>query len=120
MDKSATILMPKPVHCKKCGSPYHYQSFCPLNRKPIKKRSDKQIDFDKWKETVARPYLIKKYGNICQCCKRPAFINEKLDIDHIETIGGHVNKKRDLSNLQLLCRFPCHRNKTDNTMCLHL
>ncbi len=29
--------MKKPVHCKTCGSDYHYQSFCPQNRKPLKR-----------------------------------------------------------------------------------
>lgn len=111
--------MPKPVFCTKCESPYHYQSFCPLNRKPIRKRSAKQITYDQWKEEVARPYLINIFGNRCQCCLRSAFINEKLDIDHKLNRGGHAEKKSDLNNLQLLCRYPCHFKKTNNEKCLH-
>lgn len=111
--------MAKPVHCKKCGSKWHYQSFCPLNRKKIKPQSDKEISYQQWKETVARPAIIARDGNHCQCCSRPAYDGEKLDIEHEIGKGTRPDLKRDLRNLRLYCRFPCHRNKTDNKPCTH-
>lgn len=122
----------KPVKCRKCGSDYHYQSFCPLNRKPLprstkaikatkkpRKLSAKEIDYQEWKENVARPFLIERDGNKCNCCGRPAYDGEKLDIDHIKNKGSHPEHKRNLDLMQLLCRLPCHRNKTDNKSCPH-
>lgn len=84
-----------------------------------KKMSDKERDYQEWKEAVARPYVVERDGNKCQCCGRPAYLNEKLDLDHIKGKGSHRELKRELSNLQLLCRYPCHQNKTDNKECLH-
>lgn len=111
--------MTKPIFCTKCESPYHYQSFCPLNRKPIKKQSDKEKEYQLWKEAVARPAVIDRDGNHCSCCYRPAKVGEKLDLDHDEGKGANPSRKRDITNLRLLCRFPCHRNKTDGKPCLH-
>lgn len=88
-------------------------------RKAIAKVSSKERDYKKWLEEIARPFLIEIDGNYCACCGRPARIKEKLDIDHIQNKGSRPDLKKDLNNLQLLCRFPCHRNKTDNKPCLH-
>ncbi len=52
--------------CKICDSPYHYQTFCPRKKKkPIKKRGKQTIDYEKWRDTVAKPYLTSKYGYVC-------------------------------------------------------
>lgn len=112
--------------CTVCGK-RAYSDFCVQHkpRKPIavskrpKQQSDKEKDYQKWKEEVARPALIERYGNFCSCCGRPAKAGEKLDIDHIENKGSHPELKRELSNLQLLCRVPCHFRKTNNLLCFH-
>jgi hypothetical protein len=104
-----------------------YGEYCYLHkaRKPLrshvhpKKQSDRELDYQAWKEAVARPYVVERDGNRCMCCGRPAYPREKLDLDHIKGKGSHADSKRDLQNLQLLCRFPCHRNKTDHVDCIH-
>lgn len=106
--------------CANCGSKYHYQTFCPYKkRKAIAKRSHKEEIYQTWKETIARPYLIKRDGNICKCCKRPAYDGEKLDIEHKLGKGSHPELKAKLSNLRLYCRIPCHENKTKGLPCKH-
>lgn len=106
--------------CKICGSEWHYQTFCPYkkNKRP-KQQSDKELEYQEWKEQVARPAVIERDGNHCQCCLRPAYEEEKLDLDHKDGKGSHPKDKRNIKKLQLLCRFPCHRNKTDNKPCPH-
>lgn len=111
-------------HCLKCGK-RAYSDYCVQHkpRKPIvtnkriKQVSDKQAEYHLWLEEVARPYLIARDGNSCSCCTRPAYEGEKLDIEHTEGVGSHASLKRDLDNMTLMCRFPCHRNKTDNVQC---
>lgn len=110
----------KPVVCKHCGSKWHYSSMCPNIQKPIPRQSAKEISYQVWKETVARPFLTKRDGNSCHCCGRPAWEGEKLDIEHELGKGSHPELKKDLDNLRLFCRIPCHRNKTDGKPCLHL
>jgi len=124
--------MAKPVVCKLCGG-NHYRTFCYKNRKPIKvtnpqplkrgkrlrRQSDKEKEYQVWKETVARPALIERDGNACSCCHRGAYHEEKLDIEHTLNKGSHPALKRDLNNMTLMCRIPCHRNKTDGKVCLH-
>lgn len=114
-------MLPK-KQCKWCGeaSPRHWPFQCRLNpkaHKAIKKQSSKQISYKDWLESVARPYLIAKLGNYCSCCRRPALGGEKLDIEHTLGVGSHAGLKRDLNNMTLMCRFPCHRNKTDHKPC---
>lgn len=119
----------KPVICKFCGATNkHYSTWCRQKppsksglkiRKPIKKQSDKELEYQAWKEEYARPFVINRDGNICQCCGRAAYEGEKLDLDHIEAQRGIKSLKWNVKNLHLLCRWPCHRNKTDNKPCLH-
>lgn len=112
-----------------CGSTFHtamwHKPRIPLVRSPlkratkrIKQRSAKEIEYQTWKETVARPYLIERDGNNCSCCKRPAATNEKLDIEHTLGKGSHPELKRNLDNLTLMDRI-CHHYKTINKPCLH-
>lgn len=109
----------KPL-CSICDSPYHYQTFCPFKKKKaIPKQSAKEQEYQIWKEEIARPILIERDGNKCSCCGRPARRGEKLDIEHTLTKGSRPDLKRDLDNMKLFCRFPCHRNKTDGKICLH-
>lgn len=91
-------------------------------RKPpkrIRRVSLKQAEFLVWIEQVARPAVIARDGNHCRCCKREAYPGEKLDLNHTEGKGAHPESKRDISKLELLCRWPCHRNFTDHIKCLH-
>lgn len=82
----------------------------------IRKISAKQRKHLIWIEEVARPYLIEKFGDICQCCKE---VHYPHDVDHILSKGSRPDLKEDLDNLQLLGRFPCHRLKTDHIECTH-
>lgn len=85
----------------------------------MKRQSTKELEYQAWKEGIARPTIIDRDGNKCQCCGRPAYPEELLDIDHIKSKGSHPELKRDINNMQLLCRFPCHRRKTDRLPCVH-
>lgn len=113
--------MPK---CSVCGK-RAYSEYCVQHkpRKPIrsyrrpKSVSARELDYQEWKESVARPYLISHYENRCACCDF-FFGTVKLDIDHIKNKGSHPELKRDLGNLQLLCR-QCHARKTDRVACPH-
>lgn len=99
------------LSCIVCGK-RAYSEYCVQHkpRKPIitKNRpapqSAKEQAYQVWKEEVARPYLIARDGNNCSCCKRPAFANEKLDIEHTLGKGSHPGMKKDLDNLTLMCR----------------
>ena len=102
-----------------------YGEFCLMHkpRKPIKvnkrpkQQSDKEIAYQEWKETIARPYLIGKFGNRCSCCDL-FFGSVKLDIEHTLGKGSHPELKKDLNNMTLMCR-PCHNSKTDGLECIH-
>lgn len=110
----------KSKECANCGSPWHYKTFCPMTKKKRpRQQSEKEQSYQAWKEEVARPAVIARDGNKCSCCNRPARPKEKLDLDHELGKGSHPELKRDINNLQLLCRFPCHRNKTDGKECVH-
>jgi hypothetical protein len=109
----------KAALCTACKREGHYKTFCTYTkRKAIAKRSKKQIDYEEFKESELRPYLIKRDGNHCFCCARPARPNEKLDIEHTISKGSRPDLKRDPRNLTLMCR-DCHRNKTDHIPCHH-
>lgn len=116
--------MAKEIVCTICGANWHYQSFCPLKpKKPIKiskrprKVSDKQAEYNLWLEEVARPAVIARDGPNCACC---GLLHPPMDLDHVLNKGGlYAALKRDIGNLQLLGRFPCHRRKTDKKPCPH-
>jgi 5-methylcytosine-specific restriction endonuclease McrA len=74
------------------------------------------MDYQDWKELIARPSVVERDGNKCQCvggCWRIG-----TDLDHIRNKGSRPDLKKDISNLQLLCRI-CHNNKTDLIICIH-
>lgn len=117
----------RPVVCKYCGSVNkHYSTWCimkPMTKQSTKlrqthiKKAGKQ--YDKWKafrEDVAIPYLEATYGHTCRCCGA----HGELDIDHIQSKGSHPSLKYELTNLQYLCRFPCHHMKTIGKPCIHV
>lgn len=116
----------KQPRCAYCGSLGHYATFCMVKpKKPIQRlrrprqMSAKEVQYQVWKETVARPALIARDGNFCSCCGRHAEGGEKLDIEHTLGKGSHPGLKQDINNLTLMCRFPCHRAKTDRVQCNH-
>jgi len=90
-------------------------------RKPIarlKRPRQQGKEYERWKkfrDEVAKPYLDEKFGHFCRCCG----VGGSLDVDHINAVGSHPQLKYQLSNTQWLCRFPCHRNKTDKKECRH-
>ncbi len=93
--------------------------------KPIAQRGKKTIQYERWRDTIARPHLIRVYGNICQECKRPARSyydeetgetkTENLDVAHIKGRGSNHALKMVITNVRLLCR-PCHRLETDGKL----
>lgn len=106
--------------CNVCNTLGHSGFYCKDRKfKTITKQSYKEQIYQEWKEGVARLKIIKRDGNLCQCCGRQANNEEKLDIDHIISKGSRPDLKTDLNNLQLLCRAPCHFKKTNNILCLH-
>lgn len=96
--------MKKPI-CKICGGP-HYATFCFRNRKPIKKLGKRSLDYSKWRNEVAYPYLYEKQAGICADCQTRAGI----DLHHIKTRGSRPDLKYNLDNLVLLCR-KCHQKR---------
>lgn len=107
--------------CKHCQdpTPNHWPYKCPENpKKPqsINRVSIKQLGYELWLKRVAGPHITARDGYSCVCC---GTTEGKLDIEHKLGKGSHPELKRTLKNLQWMCRFPCHRNKTDNVPCLH-
>lgn len=112
--------------CVVCGvRAYSSRCFRHKAKKPLqslrkpRRQSAKELEYQVWKETVARPFIIERDENKCQCCGQYARFGEKLDIDHVVGKGADASGKRDVDNMQLLCRFPCHRRKTDRLECTH-
>jgi hypothetical protein len=118
----------KTPHCKGCGEDGHYAIQCrktarkpiqvnkPIKRsqKRIKQKGDKTIVYENWRDTIARPFLIKRDGEICQICFGTRCGNRQLDVAHILGRGGHHEHKMDINNVRLVGRNPCHREETDH------
>lgn len=89
--------------------------------KPIPKRGKVTQQYEKWRDLIARPHLIRTQGNLCQNCGRRARAyhdnlgnvqHETLDVAHIIGRGRDASKRMDIDNVRLLCRS-CHRKETD-------
>ena len=95
--------------CEICGK-RAYSNYCMQHkpRKPIKQRGKRTIEYENWRDNVARPHLDKKGRRCAQC----GAVGVPLDVDHIKNRGSHYHLRMNLSNVQYLCR-PCHRGKTD-------
>ena len=93
-----------------------YGEFCLMHkkRKAIPKKGKQTILYEEWRDEQARPYLIKKYGEVCAECKGARCGNKQLDIDHIKSRGSNYNLKFSLTNVQFLGSHPCHFEKTNN------
>lgn len=112
--------------CKWCGDPLpnHFPYQCrknpkvinrkPLKRTPIQHKGKRTLEYEKWRDEVARPYLIEKYGEACVDCGGERCGNKQLDVDHIEGRGSHADLKMSIDNVQLLGRYPCHDDKTNH------
>jgi len=101
--------------CKIC-SKRSYSDYC-FQHKPkkrIEQKGRRTIEYEEWRDTVARPYLITKFGNQCNLCKGVRCNNRQLDVDHKLKRGSSPQLKMDLDNVQLAGRYPCHYEK-DNT-----
>lgn len=78
--------------------------------KPIRKIGRRTIEYNKWRDSTAKPYLIKMYGYVCSVYG--CYEDEDLHVDHIKTRGAHPELKHSLSNVRFLC-FEHHRMITD-------
>lgn len=106
--------------CKWCGEfpARHFAYQCRENPKVksyrIPKIGKETIEYNKWRDTVAKPYLDKKYGRVCQACFGDRCGNKQLDVEHTKGRGGHHELKMVLSNVTYMGRYPCHFEKTNN------
>lgn len=101
--------------CSYCNYPGHTKFSCPVMprqklvaKKPMNIKGKKTLAYEKWRDTVARPYLDKTFGHKCAKCGG----TENLEVDHIENRSTHPDKIMSLENIQYLCAYPCHHNKT--------
>ena len=78
-------------------------------RKPIPKKGKRQIAYEEWRDTVAKPYLDRVFGHQCVDCGATT----ELHVDHIKNRGSHIELKMELSNVQYLC-WDCHYMKTNH------
>jgi hypothetical protein len=97
------------MKCNYCGK-RSYSEWCVSHkpRKPITKRGKRTIEYEKWRDKVAKPYLDKQYGRKCSVA---GCLNIDLDVDHIITRGSRPDLKMELSNLRYLCRLH-HQKRT--------
>lgn len=77
-------------------------------RKYIKRRGKRTIEYDKWRDNVAIPYLDETFGRKCVDCDA----TEDLQVDHLLGRGSHPHLKMKLFNLQYLC--PQHHHDKTN------
>jgi 5-methylcytosine-specific restriction endonuclease McrA len=97
--------------CPECGGLGHSKFYCPVRkRKPISQRGKETLKYEHFRDKIALPKLIEKYGYICSVLD--CSITENLDVDHKKTRGAHPELKYTISNLRLVCR-PHHRQITD-------
>lgn len=83
--------------------------------KPINKKGRVTLEYEVWRDSVAKPYLDTKFGHKCACGGCTAV--EGLEVDHI--INRTNQNRQLLSNVQYLCAYPCHYNKTNKIKCRH-
>ena len=100
----------KPI-CKLCDSPYHYKTFCPLNRKKIKVKKYNPEE-DAW--AITRLEWFKKNAShdgyyYCHYCGKPMTMQEAT-LDHKKNRSNHKNLVHDMSNLLVAC-WPCNTLK---------
>lgn len=96
------------MRCEVCNK-RAYSNRCVAHkpRKPIRKKGKHTIEYEEWRDNVARPYLDKTYGHKCAYCGT----TKRLDVQHIKKRGSHPHLKMELSNIEYLCRS-CHIRAT--------
>lgn len=78
--------------------------------KPIKKVGKQTLTYNRWRDTVAKPYLNDKFGY--RCAVRGCHVEEDLHVDHVRTRGSRHDLKMVVTNVRYLC-FEHHRLITD-------
>ena len=95
------------TRCPKCQREHKPQK----KQKPIAQKGKKTLQYEKWLMLIAKPHLIRVYGNQCAWCGRSKqhldMIGIPLDAHHIKGRGSHPKLIMEISNLTLLCRV-CH------------
>lgn len=74
----------------------------------MNKKGKKTLAYEEWRDTTAKPYLDNTFGHKCAQCGR----TENLEVDHINNRSTHPEAIMSLDNVQYLCAYPCHHNKT--------
>lgn len=103
-------------YCKKKPfKPIAVRKPLPKPTKPIKQKGKRTLEYEAWRDTVARPYLEKKYGLNCSWCKIPPATREDSsiiyhDVDHTLPRGSHYHLRMSLANVRFLCRN-CHSSR---------
>lgn len=102
--------------CRNCGAKGHTAFLCPARprkplkaKKPMNKVGRRTLLYRTWRNTVAIPYLDKRYGRVC--AKRGCTETKRLEVDHIKNRGSHPDLIMDVHNVQYLCK-PHHYQKT--------
>ena len=112
MAKRCSYRYPDHMQCSRnCYGEYCVQH---KPRKPIRKKGKQTFKYEEWRDSVARPYLIEKFGAVCADCGGKRCGNRQLDVDHIKNRGSHFHLRMSLTNVQLLGRYPCHYEKTNH------
>lgn len=96
--------------CKHCQKTGHFPYQCrqnPKKPKRIKQKGKRTIEYEHWRDTVAKPYLDKTSGHRCVECGT----SEGLDVAHKATRGSRADLKMVLSNVQWKCRT-CHQKES--------
>lgn len=97
--------------CKICGKVFkQYSSLqnkcydCTrATYKPIAQKGPKTIEYENWRDNVAKPYLDKKFGHKCALCGSTV----ALEVDHIKKRSTTPEMKQNVLNVRYLCEM-CH------------
>ena len=107
--------------CQVCGRRC-YGELCFMHKpqKPIKRISrhkpGKHTNKDKYHNKKFRDSKLNHEGYlVCECCGSW----NGSDADHTKSKGANPEVRYDDNFKQILCRFPCHYNKTNNIKCSH-
>lgn len=101
------------VKCQQARSKAKPPKPLPRATKPIKQKGKRTMQYERWRDEVARPHLDMTTGRVCQACFGERCGNQQLDVDHILNRGSHPALRMNLDNVQYLGRYPCHVEKTD-------
>lgn len=98
-------------HCKICGQPFttwsSLQTKCYTCTPKIKQVGKQGMKYNTWRDTVARPYVIKRDGRYCYDCMKRGKIKPPLGHD-LHHMNGRGENKYSLDDLRYLCR-KCHQ-----------